>query len=169
MKTKNMVIGGMLTALAIMIPMIFAGTPLMITIPPEFTATIASHLPSMLAMAISPGVAIMVGIGSALGFTMRLSPIIGARALTHSLFGGIGALAYRKGVPYWLVLLMTLPIHAFAEGLVLLPFGIGLREALVMTSIGTAVHHAIDGAIALALYHTLTELSIIKPPSMEER
>ena len=169
MKTKNMVVGGMLTGLAIMIPLIFAGTPLMITIPPEFTATIASHVPSMIAMAISPGVAIMVGIGSAIGFTMRLSPIIGARALTHSLFGGIGALLYKRGTPYWLVLGLTLPIHALAEGLVLLPFGINLYQALFSTSIGTAIHHIIDSAIALALFQTLIRLSIIKRPIIDRK
>ena len=112
MNAKKIVIGGMLTGLAIMIPIVFGGTPLMVVIPPGFTATIASHLPSLLAMAISPGVAIMVGIGSALGFTLRINAMIGARALTHSIFGGIGAHCYRKGFPFWLVLLITAPIHA---------------------------------------------------------
>ncbi len=86
---KNIVIGGLLTAMAILITLLFAGTPLMIVIPPGFTATIASHLPSMLAMAISPGVAIMVGIGSAIGFALKVNIMVGARAFVHAIFGGI--------------------------------------------------------------------------------
>lgn len=166
MSTKNIVVGGMLTGLAIMIPLLLGGTPLMVVIPPGFTATIASHLPSMLAMAISPGVAIMVGIGSALGFTLRISAMVGARALTHSIFGGIGALAYRKGMPFWAVLLITAPIHAIAEGIILLPFGVDFHQALVITGIGTIIHHLIDSGITITVYHTLTQLSILKKPSL---
>ncbi|NLY60285.1 MAG: ECF transporter S component [Clostridiales bacterium] len=169
MKTKNIVIGGMLTGLAIMIPLIFGGTPLMIVIPPGFTATIASHLPSMLAMAISPGVAIMVGVGSALGFTLRVSAVVGARALTHSVFGGIGALAYENGMPFWAVLLITTPIHALSEALILLPFGFDFYQALVVTGVGTAIHHLIDSAITLTVYHSLVHLSILKKPSLQKR
>lgn len=166
MSTKNIVIGGMLTGLAIMIPILFGGTPLMIVIPPGFTATIASHLPSMLAMAISPGVAIMVGIGSALGFTLRVSAVVGARALTHSLFGGIGALAYKKGMPFWAVLLITAPIHAIAEGIILLPFGIDFYQAIVVTGIGTIIHHLIDSVITVTVYQALIKVSILKKPSL---
>ncbi len=169
MKTKNIVIGGMLTGLAIMIPLIFGGTPLMIVIPPGFTATIASHLPSMLAMAISPGVAIMVGIGSALGFTLRVSALVGARALTHAVFGGVGALAYRKGMPFWAVLLITAPIHALSEALILLPFGFDFHQAFIVTGIGTAIHHLIDSAVTITVYHSLIHLSILKKPSLQKR
>ncbi|NLN40789.1 MAG: ECF transporter S component [Clostridiales bacterium] len=168
MKTKNIVIGGMLTGLAIMIPLILGGTPLMIVIPPGFIATIASHLPSMLAMAISPGVAIMVGVGSALGFTLRVSALVGARALTHAVFGGIGALAYRKGMPFWAVLLITAPIHALSEALILLPF-LGFHQAFVVTGIGTAIHHLIDSAVTITVYHSLIHLSILKKPSLQKR
>gem|GEM_PF-6340446 len=42
MKTKDLVIGGLLAAISVMIPMFFAGTPLSIVIPP-FSATIASR------------------------------------------------------------------------------------------------------------------------------
>ncbi len=165
MDTKNIVIGGMLTGLAIMIPLLLAGTPLMVTIPPGFTATIASHLPSLLAMAISPGIAIMVGVGSAIGFALKISPIVGARALTHSIFGGIGALTYKKGMPFWLVLLITAPIHGILEGLVLLPFGIDFRQAIVVTGVGTIIHHLIDSIISISVYHALVKLSILKKPS----
>ena len=167
MKTKNIVIGGMLTGLAIMIPLIFGGTPLMIVIPPGFTATIASHLPSMLAMAISPGVALMVGIGSALGFTIRVSAVVGARALTHSDFGGIGALAYKNGMPFWAVLLITAPIHAIRSTYTF-TFGFDFHQAFVVTGIGTAIHHLIDSAVTITVYQSLIHLSILRKPSLQK-
>lgn len=161
---KNIVIGGLLTAMAILITLLFAGTPLMIVIPPGFTATIASHLPSMLAMAISPGVAIMVGIGSAIGFALKVNIMVGARAFVHAIFGGIGAYAYKRGTPFWMVLIITLPIHALLEGLVLLPFGVDLKQALVITSIGTAIHHGIDAVIAMVVYQSLIQFSLLTKP-----
>jgi len=166
MNTKHIVTGGLLTAMAILIAILFAGTPLMVVIPPGFTATITSHVPSMLAMAISPGVAIMVGIGSAIGFALKVNVMVGARAFVHAIFGGIGAYAYRKGMPFWMVLLITLPIHALLEGLVLLPFGIDLNQALVVTSIGTAIHHGIDGFITMIVYQSLLQFSLLKKPSI---
>ena len=66
MKTKEIVIGAMLTAFSILIPVAF-GNYLRILIPP-FSATLASHVPVMIAMMISPAVAIIVGVGSGLGF-----------------------------------------------------------------------------------------------------
>jgi len=161
---KNIVVGGLLTAMAILIPLLFAGTPLMIIIPPGFTATITSHVPSMLAMAISPWVAIMVGIGSAIGFVLKVNVIVGARAFIHAIFGGIGAYAYEKGTPFWMVLIITLPIHALLEGLVLLPFGVDLKQALVITSIGTAIHHGIDGFITMIAYRSLIQFSLLAKP-----
>ena len=58
-KTKQLVIGGLLTAFAIMIPLAFAGW-LQIYIPP-FSATLGTHVPSMLAMFISPGLRPLLG------------------------------------------------------------------------------------------------------------
>ena len=66
MKTRDLVTGALLTALALIIP-IFFGSYLRIYIPP-FSATLASHVPTMIAFLISPAVAIMVGLGSSLGF-----------------------------------------------------------------------------------------------------
>lgn len=65
-KIKQMVYAGLLTALAIVIPIQFGF--LRIVIPPYFTATLAAHVPMMLSMLISPFVAAVVGIGSTIGF-----------------------------------------------------------------------------------------------------
>ena len=67
MKVKELVLGALLTALALLIPLAFGGI-LGITIPP-FSATLASHVPVMLAMLVNPLVAFVVGAGSAFGFT----------------------------------------------------------------------------------------------------
>ena len=64
-KIRQMVYAGLLTALAIIIPIQFGFLKIII---PPFTATLAAHVPMMLAMLISPAVAIVVGIGSTIGF-----------------------------------------------------------------------------------------------------
>ena len=89
-RIKEMVYAGLLTALAILIPIQFGF--LKIFVPPAFTATIAAHVPMMLAMLISPFVAVVVGIGSTLGFLMSGMPApVVARAATHIVVGYIGA------------------------------------------------------------------------------
>ena len=95
MKTRDLVISALLTALAILIPVAFGGY-LRVYIPP-FSATLASHVPSMLAMLISPWAAVMVGLGSAFGFLLMLGPVIAARALIHVAFGVTGAYLIKKG------------------------------------------------------------------------
>ena len=64
-RIKEMTYAGLLTALAIIIPIQFGF--LKIYIPP-FSATLTAHVPMMLSMFISPFAAIVVGIGSTLGF-----------------------------------------------------------------------------------------------------
>ncbi|MDP3486359.1 MAG: ECF transporter S component, partial [Bacillota bacterium] len=74
MNTKELLYGALLTALALMIPLLFRGW-LQIVIPP-FTATLGSHVPVMLAMFVSPLVAALVGVGSAVGFLITLGPVV---------------------------------------------------------------------------------------------
>ncbi|HHX26518.1 MAG TPA: ECF transporter S component, partial [Firmicutes bacterium] len=113
--------------------------------------TLASHLPVMVAMLVSPQVAVMVGLGSSLGFLIKLGPIIAARAAVHAVFGAAGAFAFRKGLPFTKVLMLTLPIHAIGEALIVLPFGFSLQKAGLIVGVGTALHHFIDAMIALAV------------------
>jgi len=163
MKTKDLAIGGLLAAVSVMIPLLFAGTPLSVNIPP-FSATIASHVPVMLAMAISPTVAVFVGIGSAIGFAMRLPMVIAARALMHAIFGGVGAYAYKKGMPFWMVFAITMPLHGLLEALVVLPFGFSLSQAFIVTGLGTMMHHVVDAMISFAVYQMLLKFSLLKKP-----
>ncbi|MEW8977330.1 MAG: hypothetical protein AB2385_02905 [Symbiobacterium sp.] len=143
---------GILTALALMIPIVF--TFLRVTIPPFFTATLMSHVPSMLAMLMGPFAAVGVGLGSALGFTVFVGPAIGARALSHALFAWVGNWAWNRGMPLWLVMLIALPFHAVFEMGVVWALGGNLEMALI-TLVGTAIHHGVDGAFALGLVAAL--------------
>ncbi|MCR4440596.1 MAG: ECF transporter S component [Peptococcaceae bacterium] len=157
MRVKEIVWGGILTSLALIIPLAFGGV-LGITIPP-FSATLASHVPVMLSMLISPLVAFMVAAGSALGFLIKLGPVIGARAAMHIIFAVFGAYMLKRGSSFQTALLATLPIHAASEALIVLPFGFTLQKAGVVVGIGTALHHGADSLIALAVY-TLIGLAI---------
>nr|WP_270454026.1 hypothetical protein [Halonatronomonas betaini] len=157
LKVKELVYAALLTALALMIPLVF-GTYLRIYIPP-FSATLASHLPVFLSMLISPFAAIFVGFGSALGFFLVTGPVIGARAAIHILVGGTGALLIKKGYSFKLALLLVLPIHAIGEALIVLPFGFSLADAGIIVGVGTALHHVADAFLAVAVYELLKAAS----------
>ena len=158
MTMKELLYGALLTALALLIPLAFQGW-LQVAIPP-FSATLGSHLPSMLAMTISPWVAILVGLGSSFGFLMTLGPVVAMRAFVHVIFGVVGAHFYRKGLKFWQVLLLTLPIHAVGESLAVMLFGFSLYQALVVIGIGTVLHHLADSAITLALHRSLNKAGV---------
>lgn len=153
MRVREIVWGGLLTSLALIIPLAFGGV-LGVAIPP-FSATLASHVPVMLAMLISPTVAFTVAAGSALGFLIKLGPVIAARAAMHIIFAGTGAYMYKKGLSFPLVLLATLPIHAISEALIVLLFGFTLQKAGLVIGIGTALHHGVDSLITLAIFGTI--------------
>ncbi|MDI6870443.1 MAG: ECF transporter S component [Bacillota bacterium] len=150
MQTRELVTAALLAALAMVIPLALGGV-LTLAIPP-FTATVASHVPVMLAMAVSPFAAVMSGLGSALGFFLRLgSPVVAARAAVHAVFGLAGALLIRRGFRLGPALLLILPLHALGEALVVLPFGWTLAKAGLVVAVGTALHHLIDAVIALVV------------------
>jgi len=158
LSTRDLAFGALLVALSLVIPLAWGGF-LMVAIPP-FTATLASHVPLFLSMLVSPAVAAMVGFGSAIGFTLRLSPVIGARAAMHIGVGYLGARLVRSGRPYWLALLIVLPVHAVLEALIVLPFGFSLYRAGVVVGVGTALHHLVDAGISLALVRILSQTRV---------
>lgn len=68
MRTREIALGGLLTALALIIPFAFRGTPLQLFIPAfQYSATFASHVPSMLSIVVSPLAAAMVDLSSTIG------------------------------------------------------------------------------------------------------
>jgi len=153
MRVQELVYGALLTALALIIPLYFRGS-LQIVIPP-FSATLASHVPVMLAMFVSPLVAALVGLGSTYGFLITMTPVIAARASIHIIFGVLGALLYRRGLSPWKIIAITAPVHALGEALVVIPFGFTMQVALVTVGIGTLLHHVIDAAISISILTAL--------------
>jgi len=153
MKAKELAIGGLLTALSLMIQLVF-GQWLRIMVPP-FSATFASHVPLFLSMLISPGVAVMVGLASALGFFITTVPVIAARAFMHVFVGLAGAVLVQRGIPFYKVLLLVLPLHAALEALIVIPFGFDVFSWGVVVGVGTALHHLVDASISLVLVQVL--------------
>jgi niacin transporter len=155
-KVRQMVYAGLLTALAIIIPIQFGF--LRIVIPP-FTATLAAHVPMMLAMLISPPVAVVVGIGSTIGFLIAGMPAtVVARAATHIVVGYVGARVIMKNQSYIKAAAITAPIHAILEALVVIPFiGLNLYQLLIVTAVGTIIHHCVDSTIAYVLIRAVAK------------
>ena len=149
-KIRQMVYAGLLTALAIIIPIQFGFLKIII---PPFTATLAAHVPMMLSMLISPAVAIVVGIGSTIGFIISGTPApVVARAATHIVVGYIGARIIMKNQSYIKAVAITAPIHGLLEMLVVIPFiGFNVYQLLIVTVVGTILHHCVDGVIAYAV------------------
>lgn len=157
MTMRDLVYGALLTALAILIPIAFTGLRVILG---PFTATLGSHLPSMLAMTISPWTAALVGVGSAIGFLNSATTVVAARALTHAIFGAVGAKLYQSGMKLWQVLLITLPIHVISESVIVMFFGFDLYQALVVVGVGTTLHHVMDSTITFVLYNSLRKAGV---------
>lgn len=155
MKTKDLIVGALLSALSLIIPLVF-GQTLSITLPP-FSATLASHVPIMLAFTLNPFAAVMVGLVSAFGFLITKGPVIAARALIHAVFGFVGANLVKKGISLRKALIITAPIHALGEALIVLPLGFDIYSAFVVVGIGTLLHHSIDAMITLVVEKSLSK------------
>lgn len=161
MSARNLAVGGLLAAFSLIIPLYFGF--LRVYLPP-FSATLASHVPVMLAIFVNPLTALLVGAASTLGFFITLGPVIAARAAVHMLFGVTGALLYRKGMPAWQVLLATLPIHALGESLAVVPFGYDLFSAGIVVGVGTVLHHGVDSLFTLAALPVMLRLGLGNRP-----
>ncbi|KRQ87255.1 Niacin transporter NiaX [Caloramator mitchellensis] len=155
-KSSEITTAGLLAAISFMIPMYFGGA-LMVQVGP-FTATIMSHVPTFLAMLISPLTGAMVGFASGLGFLLKLGPIAGSRGFMHIIIGFLGAYMIKKGRSYKFVLTALLPVHALLEALVVIPFGkFALPFIFTSIGIGTALHHTVDSIIAYVFARTLNQ------------
>lgn len=147
-RVRKMVMAGLLTAIAIIIPIQFGF--LRVVFGP-FTATLGSHIPMMIAMLVSPMVALVVGIGSALGFLITASPVVALRALMHAPVGFIGAKIVAKDKNFKKALLITAPIHGILEAIAVMFFGFDVSYILVTVALGTIIHHGVDSIISYAL------------------
>lgn len=169
-RTQKITRSALLIALAIVIPIVMPK----ISIPPA-SYTIASHVPVFISMFISPGVAIMVTLGTALGFFFTLPFIVSLRALSHLIFAVIGAV-YIKKFPdviydrtkvFFLNLVIAL-IHAISESIVVaLFFLVDSNQGninyfitlFLMIGVGGFFHSIIDFFIT---QHLLKRLNWIK-------
>jgi len=148
----QLALGGVLTALALAIPLVFRGVLQFVVPAVGYSATLASHVPVMLSVIAGPGVAAIVGVGSTIGFFATLGPVVAARAATHILFGVVTAVAVTKGMSLAKALfLVALPLHAIPEALVVLPFGVPPLGALI-NLVGGTVHHVMDSVISLVIF-----------------
>ncbi|MBB6632198.1 hypothetical protein [Clostridium algidicarnis] len=154
-KLEKMVLTSIFIAFSIIIPIQFGF--LRINIPP-FSATLASHVPMFFSMLISPASAIVVGVGSAVGFLLAGTPLpVVARASMHIIVGFLGATAIKRGISFKKVVIITSPIHGILEALAVIPFvGFNAFYILVVVMIGTMLHHIADGAISYVLLKSLS-------------
>lgn len=134
--------------------------------------TLASHVPIFFAMFLSPGIAVSVSLGSAIGFLLSgLDIVISMRALTHVLFAYIGALYLKnrretvlesaiKGqlFSFWIAL-----VHGLAEVIIVVPFFYGILPGaeyeegffyavLLLVGVGTIVHSMVDFIISQIIW-----------------
>ncbi len=173
----TMIFAALLCALGIIIPM-FA--PKIVIGPASFT--LASHVPIFIAMFISPPVAIIVALGTTLGFFIAGFPlVIVLRAFSHLIFATIGAFLLKKKpgllsapVSATVLGLGLSVIHAASEVLVVTFFFFGGQMAkdfytngyamsvLLLVGLGGIVHSMIDYGLSLAIWKPLTS-TVLKP------
>ncbi|XJS11072.1 hypothetical protein ACF3NG_02060 [Aerococcaceae bacterium WGS1372] len=177
--TRNMVLTSLLTALAILIPLIM---PIKLVIGPA-SYTLASHVPTMMAMFRSPAVAAIVALGSTVGFFVSGVPIIIVfRALTHVIFATIGAYylqhhrtALVKTSSRFLFSLLVNLIHALAEVVVVYlfvglgtPFTMDLFTLLVVfVGIGSVIHGMVDFELSYQFTKALDNRARVKFAQIE--
>lgn len=142
----------MLTALAIVIPLTFGFLKVQLG---PFSATLASHVPLFIAMLLGPGAAVMVGLGSTMGFLVSAPLVVAARAFMHVFVGLAGALMLKKGMDFKKVVAIIAPIHGILEAVAVIPFGFTMYKILVVVGVGTVLHHLVDGTIAFSLIKAL--------------
>ncbi|MFO8069936.1 MAG: hypothetical protein R6U02_08220 [Alkalibacterium sp.] len=160
-----------MTAIAIMIPMVM---PIKVLLEPA-SFTLASHVPIFFALFLSPQIAVLVSLGSAVGFLLAGFPIvITLRALSHVVFALVGALYInnrREDIlsspvksyifSFWLGI-----VHALAEVAVVSLFFFGLVSGgdyqdgffyaiFLLVGVGTVVHSMVDFFIAQVMWKSL--------------
>ena len=166
-KTQFMTLTALLTAIAILIPLVM---PFKIVIPPA-SYTLGSHVAIFIAMFLSPWMAIFVIVASSIGFLLAGYPIvIVLRAFSHIFFGTLGAFYLQKhpqtldNKKSSLIFNFVLGlVHAIAEVFACIIFyastGTDLKNMFyvlfVLVGFGTIVHSMVDYYLALAVYKAL--------------
>jgi len=177
-------ISGLLIAVGIIIPMF---SPVKIVIEPA-SFTLASHVAIFIAMFISPQVAIVVAIGTTLGFFFGGFPvIIVLRAATHVIFVTLGAFYLHKiskkelsAIRLRIFSFSIALIHALAEVIIvsIFYFGGNISEAyqtqgffmsvFVLVGLGTVVHSMVDFEIARLILYPLEKNGLWRTSAKKE-
>ena len=177
-KTREMVMAAILTALSILITYSPVKLDLLF-----FTLTVGAHVPTMLAMFISPWVTLMTIIGSCIGFFMVIpapnSIIVVTRAATHATFAFAGIKMIKDGkLNPFVIIFITAILHSLTEGIavytmtpVILPDqNTAALSAAGIAFAGTFVHHLIDCAICAPIITALNRAKIVHlPPKFKFR
>lgn len=154
---KSLTISGLLTALAIVIPLFMPKLP----VPQPFSVTPASHLPVILSMFVSPFTVVCAVIGSTLAFFITLGPVVALRAFSHLLFALLGCYMLKKKYNLILVIIVTALLHAVGEMAVVFVFSMfGMADQTLYFLFGitggiTMLHHCFDFTITLVVYKAL--------------
>ncbi len=171
--TRELVIAALLCAIGIAIPM---WSPFKIMLEPA-SFTLASHVPIVIAMFISPQVAGMVAIGTTMGFLLGGFPIvIVMRAFTHVIFAVMGGAYISKHknilnniVQFAFLVFWLSIIHAVAELFVVSIFYFSvsvselyysqlfLQNVIGLVGLGTFVHSVIDFYIASIVWRAVVK------------
>ncbi len=170
---RKLTFSAILIAIGILIPLIM---PIKIIIGPA-SFTLASHVPIFLAMFLSPGVAVLVALGTALGFFLSFPAIIAFRALSHVLFVAIGALILQKkpqivgsfrrfqvfnigiGLIHALAELAVVSIFFFQGNMAETTYTQGyFYTVFLLVGVGGWIHSIIDGSIAYYIGERLSHL-----------
>ncbi|MDL2253473.1 hypothetical protein LJC49_05285 [Ruminococcaceae bacterium OttesenSCG-928-I18] len=170
---QKLTVAALLIAVGIVIPMF---SPVKIILEPA-SFTLASHVPIILSMFISPLVAVAVTIGTTLGFFLGGFPLVVVlRAASHIVFAFFGALYLQKnpGILYSWPKLFTFSfaiaaVHAVCEVFVVSMFyaagGMGglyyqqgfFISVMLLVGIGTIVHSMVDFAISIVVLKVLNK------------
>ncbi len=170
-KIHTMALSALLIAVGVVIPMFM---PIKLVIPPA-SFTLASHVAIIVAMFVSPFVAITVA------FLLGGFPIaVVLRALSHVVWAAFGAWYLKKDPELFqsrkkslLFILMIGVLHAICEVTIILPlyFSHALPEAnyaqgflysiFTLVGIGTLIHSTIDFVISLGVWKVLVKANSV--------
>lgn len=163
MKVKKIVVAAALTAISIIIP---AVCPKIVF--PPFTATFMAHVPIMLAICISTDIAVMVTLGTSVGFFFAFPslPFGYIRSFSHIFFVMVACYLLNKKVNIFLIIILTGIIHALSEMvliiLLFLPGELEANSIIITLFICTLSHHIVDSLIASLIIIPLKKAKLIK-------
>lgn len=176
-KTKDIALAAVLTAISILIPAYMPSIPF--DPAGAMTVTPFSHLPIFIASFINPVVAVFTCGGTVLGFFIKgANPVVLVRAASHIIFALVCSFIMQKGKGYrglsfYALCGIVTVLHAAAEILVaalavylgfLIPPNNQKAVFYVLVTVGllTAGHSIFDYSFGVLIYNTLYQAKLVK-------